>query len=207
MDRRRRRHIRRHRREGSRGPKPTRPFPSESLSASPLSLSFPLFFLSFPLFFLSFSCCYPKIRPTGIYRGNLFRDRNTSAHEHWHIHCSSRTPRSLAYTQHPDRVSAHIAIAFTRHPDSSLTHHNPTHTTQTHFTYTHHIHMSKPKAGKRPVPSCHPSPTLSQTVRQLQHHFSVAKSVTSTARQDVSMHRCDWKHNAPIDAGFMSLAV
>ena len=53
--------------------------------------------------------------------------------------------------------------------------------------------MSKPKAGKRPVPSCHPSPTLSQTVRQLQHHFSVAKSVMSTARQDVSMHRCDWK--------------
>ena len=29
---------------------------------------------------------------------------------------SSRTPRSLAYTQHPDRASTHIAIAFTRHP-------------------------------------------------------------------------------------------
>ena len=56
--------------------------------------------------------------------------------------------------------------------------------------------MSKPKAGKRPVQSCHPSPTLSQTVRQLQHHFSVAKSVTSTARQDVRTHRCSsyWKH-------------
>ena len=57
--------------------------------------------------------------------------------------------------------------------------------------------MSKPKAGKRPVPSCHPSPTLSQTVRQLQHHFSVAKSVTSTARQDVRTQRCDWKHPRP----------
>jgi hypothetical protein len=54
--------------------------------------------------------------------------------------------------------------------------------------------MSKPEAGKRHRPSCHRSPTLSQTVRQLQHHFSVAKSVTSTTRQDVSMHRCDWKH-------------
>jgi hypothetical protein len=134
------------------------------------------------------------LHPLGRVHATQAWSAHTSTHEHWHIHCSSRTPRSLAYTQHPDRVSAHIAIAFTRHPDSSLTHHNPTHTTQTHITYTHHIHMSKPKAGKRPVPSCHPSPTLSQTVRQLQHHFSVAKSVTSTARQDVSMHRCDWKH-------------
>jgi hypothetical protein len=55
VDRRRRRHIRRNRREGSRWPNPTRPFPSESLSASPLSPSFPLFFLSFPLFFLLLS--------------------------------------------------------------------------------------------------------------------------------------------------------
>ena len=65
---------------------------------------------------------------------------HTSTHEHWHIHYSSRTPPSLAYTHHPDRASTHIAIAFTRHPTVAAlkphTHHNPTHTTQTHITYT-----------------------------------------------------------------------
>ena len=64
----------------------------------------------------------------------------SSTREHWHIHYSSRTPRSLAYTQHPNRAFTHIAIAFTRHPTVAAltphTHHNPTHTTQTHITYT-----------------------------------------------------------------------
>jgi hypothetical protein len=60
VDRRRRRHIRRHRREGSRWPNPTRPFPSESLSASPFPPSFPgpsfsFLFPSFPFLFLLFN--------------------------------------------------------------------------------------------------------------------------------------------------------
>ena len=60
----------------------------------------------------------------------------TSTHEHWHIHCSSRTPRSLAYTQHPDRASTHIAIAFTRHPTvatpTTIQLTPPKHTSHTH---------------------------------------------------------------------------
>ena len=47
---------------------------------------------------------------------------------------------------------------------------------------THHIHMSKPRVGKRPAPLRHRSQTLSPPLRQSQHHFSVAKSVASTAR-------------------------
>jgi len=77
-----------------------------------------------------------SLHPLGRVHATQAWSAHTSTHEHWHIHCSSRTPPGLAYTQHPDRASAHIAIAFTRHPDSSLTHHNPTHTTQTHITYT-----------------------------------------------------------------------
>ena len=61
---------------------------------------------------------------------------HTSTHEHWHIHCSSRTPRSLAYTQHPDRASTHIAIAFTRHPTvttpTTIQLTPPKHTSHTH---------------------------------------------------------------------------
>ena len=68
-------------------------------------------------------------------------------------------------------------------------------TTQTHI-HTSHTH----EQTKGRQTACAVVPSLSDTladcatVRQLQHHFSVAKSVTSTARQDVSMHRCYWKH-------------
>ena len=95
---------------------------------------------------------------------------HTSTHEHWHIHYSSRTPPSLAYTHHPDRASTHIAIAFTRHPTVAAlkTHTHPTQS-NSHHPNTHHIHMSRSKVCKRPAPSRHRSSTLSPTVRFHRH--------------------------------------
>ena len=99
----------------------------------------------------------------------------TSTHEHWHIHYSSRTPPGLAYTQHPNRAFTHIAIAFTRHPTvAALAPHPPQ--SNSHHRNTHHIDMSKPKVGTRPAPSRHRSPTLSQTVRGHRHsHNTISR--------------------------------
>ena len=76
------------------------------------------------------------LHPLGRVHATQAWSAHTSTHEHWHIHCSSRTPRSLAYTQHPDRASTHIAIAFTRHPTvttpTTIQLTPPKHTSRTH---------------------------------------------------------------------------
>ena len=76
------------------------------------------------------------LHPLGRVHATQAWSAHTSTHEHWHIHCSSRTPRSLAYTQHPDRASTHIAIAFTRHPTvatpTTIQLTPPKHTSHTH---------------------------------------------------------------------------
>ena len=112
----------------------------------------------------------------------------TSTHEHWHIHYSSRTPPGLAYTQHPNRAFTHIAIAFTRHPTVAAltphTHHNPTHTTQTHITYTRANPRSSNGLRRRAIALRHP-PRLCAATGTVPTHFSVAKSASSTARAEM----------------------
>ena len=112
----------------------------------------------------------------------------TSTHEHWHIHYSSRTPPGLAYTQHPNRAFTHIAIAFTRHPTvAALAPHPPQ--SNSHHRNTHHIDMSKPKVGT----ACAVAPSLPDTLAdcarppaQSQHHFSMPeKSASFTARAEM----------------------
>ena len=114
----------------------------------------------------------------------------TSTHEHWHIHYSSRTPPGLAYTQHPNRAFTHIAIAFTRHPTvAALAPHPPQ--SNSHHRNTHHIDMSKPKVGTRPAPSRHRSPTLSQTVRGHRHSPNTISRCRKNLPRSPPAPRCE----------------
>ena len=112
----------------------------------------------------------------------------SSTREHWHIPYSSRTPRSLAYTQHPNRAFTHIAIAFTRHPTVAAltphTHHNPTHTTQTHITYTRANPRSSNGLRRRAIALRH-SRRLCAATGTVPTPFLGGKTVTSTARAEM----------------------